>query len=90
MSNKRASYYELDEVGKIGVTRDRSVEEMRRDAEEMSNIIQAYKIGQASVANGSNSSVKRRSQTVSKDKKYHKSSSKKRVSRSSAIAGRSL
>ncbi len=88
MSSKRESYYDLDEVGRIGVVSERSAEEIRQDAEEMSTIIQAYKLGQASVIKASNSSAKKRSQAVSKAKRLHRSSPKKGVSRSAAIAGR--
>lgn len=92
MSSKRKSYYDLDDVGKIGITSERSTKEIRQDAAEMSTIIQAYKLGQASVIKGSTSSTKRRNQPISnlksKTVKGTHRPSKKHVSRRSSVASR--
>jgi hypothetical protein len=53
MATKRVQYYDLDEIGAIGVIKERSAAEMRRDAEEMFAVIRAYKLGQASITNKS-------------------------------------
>jgi len=87
MSNKREAYYDLDDVGKIGVASERSTEEIRQDAEEMSVIIQAYKFGKASVIKGSNSNSKKLNQPITKVKGSQRPS-KKHASRKTPAASR--
>jgi hypothetical protein len=68
MSNKREKYYDLDDIGEIGVVNERSPEEARRDAEEMSAVIRAYKLGKASVKVSTTATPKKYSRTTSKVK----------------------
>ena len=63
MAGEKARYYSLDDVGTIGSARERSPEEIRRDAEEMSAVIKAYKLGQVSVTKNSRRVPKRKTKT---------------------------
>lgn len=58
MADKKTQYYDLDDIGVIGVTEKRSPEEVRRDAEEMASVIRAYKLEKASAVDGSVSTLK--------------------------------
>jgi hypothetical protein len=88
MSANKVQYYDLDDIGAIGVIAKRSSEELRRDAEEMAAVIRAYKLGQASVTKGSSSSSKRHSQPSANAVKRPSHSSKVRSSRKATITGK--
>jgi phosphotransacetylase len=76
MAVKKEQYYDLDDIGAIGVTKKRSADELHRDAEEMSAVIRAYKLGQDSVIKGSNYTSKRHIEPVGKGVKGKSRTSK--------------
>lgn len=66
MAGGKTRYYSLDDLGAIGSARERSSEELRRDAEEMSAVIQAYKLGKTSVKKTSRRVPKRKTKPTLK------------------------
>ena len=66
MAGEKTRYYSLDDIAAIGSARERSPEEIRRDAEEMSAVIKAYKLGQVSVTKNSRLASKRKTKTALK------------------------
>jgi hypothetical protein len=48
MANKIEQYYDLDDIGIVGVSKKRSAAQVIKDAQETSAFIKAHKLGQAS------------------------------------------